>query len=180
MKKSRELRMRKVTLRVANSLDNYIARKDGSFDWILQSEDSSSSLAEFWKTIDAVLWGRKTYDLVKGKMPAYRGVKNYVFSRTLKESADKGVELINGNASEFVQHLKHQEGRDIFVMGGGELSNSLFEAELIDEVSLTIHPVLLGSGIALFHGMKRQINLELIECKTFSDGCVLVSYRLKG
>jgi riboflavin biosynthesis pyrimidine reductase len=65
-------------------------------------------------------------------------------------------------------------------MGGGELSNSLFEAELIDEVSLTIHPVLLGSGIALFHGMKRQINLELIECKTFSDGCVLVSYRLKG
>ena len=172
--------MRKVTFRVANSLDNYIARQDGSFDWILQSEDSRSSLAEFWKTIDTVLWGRKTYDLVKGRMPAYKGVKNYVFSRTLKESADQGVELINGDAAEFVKDLKKQEGQDIFVMGGGELAKSLFEADLIDEVGMNIHPVLLGSGIALFHKMKGQINLELIECKTFSDGCVFVSYRAKG
>ena len=170
--------MRKVTFRVANSLDNYIAREDGSYDWIRQSEESSSSLAEFWKTIDTVLWGRKTYDLVKGRMPAYMGVKNYVFSRKLKESADQGVELIHGNAAEFVQALKKQEGQDIFVMGGGELAKSLFEADLIDEVGMNIHPVLLGSGIALFHEMKRQINLELIECKTFSDGCALVSYRV--
>jgi dihydrofolate reductase len=172
--------MRKVTFRVANSLDNYIARQDGSFDWILQSEESRSSLAEFWKTIDTVLWGRKTYDLVKGKMPASKGVRNYVFSRTLKESADAGVELINGDATEFVQDLKKQAGQDIFVMGGGELAKSLFEADLIDEVGMNIHPVLLGSGIALFHEMKRQINLELIECKTFSAGCVFVSYRVKG
>ena len=92
--------MRKVTFRVANSLDNYIARKDGSVDWILHSDESSSSLAEFWETIDTVLWGRKTYDLVKGKMPAYKGVKNYVFSRTMKESADEGVEIINGDVVE--------------------------------------------------------------------------------
>jgi dihydrofolate reductase len=172
--------MRKVTFRVATSLDNYIARQDGSYDWILQSEDSRSSLAESWKTIDTVLWGRKTYDLVKGRMPVYKGVKNYVFSRTLKESADKGVELINGDAAEFVQVLKNQKGQDIFVMGGGELAKSLFEANLIDEIGMNIHPVLLGSGIALFHEMKRQIQLELIEYKTFSDGCVLVSYRIKG
>ena len=172
--------MRKVTFRVANSLDNYIARQDGSFDWIRQSEGSSSSLAEFWKTIDTVLWGRKTYDLVKGRMPADKGVRNFVFSRTLKESADQGVELINGNATEFVQNLKKQEGQDIFVMGGGELAKSLFEADLIDEVGMNIHPVLLGSGIPLFHEMKRPIHLELIECKPFSDGCVLVSYRVKG
>ena len=172
--------MRKVTFRVASSLDNYIARQDGSFDWIRQSEGSSSSLAEFWKTIDTVLWGRKTYDLVKGRMPAYKGVKNYIFSRTLKESADQGVELINRDATEFVQNLKKQEGQDIVVMGGGELAKSLFEADLIDEVGMNIHPVLLGSGIPLFHEMKRPIHLELIECKPFSDGCVLVSYRVKG
>ena len=172
--------MRKVTFRVANSLDNYIARQDGSFDWIRQSEGSSSSLAEFWKTIDTVLWGRKTYDLVKGRMPADKGVRNFVFSRTLKESADQGVELIHGDAAEFVQTMKKQEGQDIFVMGGGELAKSLFEADLIDEVGMNIHPVLLGSGIPLFHEMKRPIHLELIECKPFSDGCVLVSYRVKG
>jgi dihydrofolate reductase len=170
--------VRKVTFRVANSLDNYIARKDGSFDWIMHSEDANSSLAEFWKTIDTVLWGRKTYDIVKGRMPTYKGVKNYVFSRTLKESADKGVEIINGNAAEFVRDLKNQEGKDIFVMGGGELAKSLFEADLIDEIGMNIHPLLLGSGIALFHEMKRQINIELIECKRFGNGCVLVSYRV--
>ena len=172
--------MRKVTFRVASSLDNYIARQDGSFDWILQSEESSASLAEFWKTIDTVLWGRKTYDLVQGRMPAYQGIKNYVFSRTLKESADKEVELVKEEAAEFVQTLKSQTGKDIFVIGGGELAKSLFEADLIDEVGMNIQPVLLGSGIVLFHVMKRQINLELIECQTFRDGCVFVSYRVKS
>ena len=172
--------MRKVTFRVATSLDHYIARSDGSYDWILQSEDSSASLAEFWKTVDTVLWGRKTYDLVKGRMPVYQGVKNYVFSRTLKESADQGVELIKQDAAEFVQVLKNQKGQGIFVMGGGELAKSLFEADLIDEIGMNIHPVLLGSGIALFHEMKRPIPLELIACKTLSDGCVLISYRIKG
>ena len=113
--------MRKVIFRVANSLDNYIARKDGSHDWILQSDDSGSSLAELWKTIDTVIWGRKTYDPVKGKLPAHKGVKNYVFSRTLIESADTGVELINGDTVEFVQNLKNRAGQDIFIMGGGEL-----------------------------------------------------------
>jgi dihydrofolate reductase len=113
-------------------------------------------------------------------MPAYRGVKNYVFSLTLKESADQGVEVVNGDAVEFIQNLKAQAGRGIFVMGGGELAKSLFEAELIDEVVMNIQPVLLGSGIALFHVMKRPIHLELIDCKPFGDGCVLVSYRVKG
>jgi dihydrofolate reductase len=172
--------MRKVTFRVANSLDNYIARKDGSVDWILRSEDTDSSLAAFWETIDTVLWGRKTYELVKGRMPAYKGVKNYVFSHTMKESADKGVEIINGDAIEFVRNMKNQEGKDIFVMGGGELAKSLFEGALIDEVGMNIHPILLGSGIPLFHEMKDQINLALLECKSLKNGCVLISYRVKS
>jgi dihydrofolate reductase len=172
--------MRKVTFRVANSLDNYIACKDGSVDWILHGEDANASLAEFWKTIDTVLWGRKTYDIVKGRMPVYKGVKNYVFSRTMKESADKGVEIINGDAVEFVRNLRNQEGKDIFVMGGGELAKSLFEGDLIDEVSVNIHPILLGSGIPLFHEMKGQINLELLDCKSLENDCVLLSYRVKS
>ncbi|HEX8181617.1 MAG TPA: dihydrofolate reductase family protein [Pyrinomonadaceae bacterium] len=172
--------MRKVTFRVANSLDNYIARLDGSVDWILHDDAANSSLAEFWKTIDTVLWGRKTYALVQGRMPTYKGVKNYVFSRTLKESADKGVELINGDAIEFVRDMKQQEGKDIFVMGGGELAKSLFDEGLIDEVGMNIHPVLLGSGIPLFHEMKGQINLELVKCKSLKNGCVLISYRVKS
>lgn len=172
--------MRKVTFRVASSLDNYIARQDGSVDWILHSEEGNASLAEFWRTIDAVLWGRKTYDLVKGRMPAYKGVRNYVFSRTLKESADKGVEVINGDAIEFVRELKSRAGKDIFVMGGGEFAAALFAGGLIDELGMNIHPVLLGAGIPLFHEMPGQIGLELLECKRFGNGCVLVSYRVNN
>jgi dihydrofolate reductase len=102
-----------------------------------------------------------------------------VFSRTLKKSSHKGIEIISEDAAEFVGKLKNQKGKDICVMGGGLLARSLFEANLIDEIGFNIHPVLLGSGIPLFHEMKRQIDLELLECKTLSNGCVVVTYRVK-
>jgi dihydrofolate reductase len=78
-----------------------------------------------------------------------------------------------------VKKLKSENGKDICLMGGGDFAKTLFEADLIDEIGFNIHPVLLGSGIPLFHEMKRQINLELIECKPFKNGCVLVTYRVK-
>jgi dihydrofolate reductase len=64
-------------------------------------------------------------------------------------------------------------------MGGGEFAKTLFEGDLIDEVGFNIHPVLLGSGIPLFHEMNHQIDLELIECKPLKNGCVVVTYRVK-
>jgi dihydrofolate reductase len=103
----------------------------------------------------------------------------YVFSRTLPQKSDKGTEIVNGDAAAFVRDLKQRDGRDICLMGGGELARSLFEADLIDEVGLNIHPVLLGSGVPLFLPMNRQIDLELVESRTLKGGCVLVSYRVK-
>lgn len=127
--------------------------------------------------------GRKTYDVAlqhsKGKSNPYPGVKSYVFSRTLKESEGDGVRIVSTDAARFVRKLKSEEGKDICVMGGGEFVKSLFEAKLIDEIGFNIHPVLLGSAIPLFHEMKLQINLELIDCKPFKNGCVLVTYRVK-
>src|SRR6266550_3089364 len=175
--------MRKVTFRVANSLDNYIARKDGAVDWILGGEEASSAMTDFWKTLDTVVIGRKTYEpvLKSGKpFPTYPGVKNYVISRTLKESSDKNVEIVREDAAEFIRKLKTQDGKDIFVMGGGLLAKPLFEANLVDELGVNIHPVLLGSGMPLFHEMSHQIDLELIECKRFKNDCLLVTYRVKS
>jgi dihydrofolate reductase len=174
--------MRKVTFRVANSLDNYIARTDGAVDWILGGEEAASAMADFWKTIDTVVIGRKTYEPVLKSgtsFPTYPGVKNYVLSRTLKESPDQNVEIIREDAAEFVRKLKTEGGKDIFIMGGGLLAKPLFEANLIDEVGVNIHPVLLGSGIPLFHEMSHPVDLELIECKSLKNGCVLVTYRVK-
>jgi dihydrofolate reductase len=172
--------MRKVTFGGASSLDNFIARKDDAVDWLLWSDEVMGVMTDFWKTIDTVVMGRKTYEVaLKSGMSSYPGVKSYVFSRTVKESHGNGVEIISEDAAGFVRELKNQEGKDICVMGGGELARSLFEADLIDEIGFNIHPVLLGSGIPLFHEMSHQIDLELIDTKIFKTGCVLVTYSVK-
>jgi len=172
--------MRKVTFGGANSLDNYFARKDNAVDWLLWTEEVSDIMAKFWKTIDTVLMGRRTYEVASQQsMSSYPGVKNYVFSRTMKKSPNKNVKIISQDVVKFVRKLKKEKGKGVCVMGGGLLAKPLFEADLIDEVGFNIHPVLLGSGIPVFHQMKRQIDLELIECKTLKNGCVAVTYRVK-
>lgn len=175
--------MRKVTFGGANSLDNYFARKDDSVEWLMWCKEAAQIMKRYWKTIDTIIMGRKTYEaglkLSGGKGISHPGIRTYVFSRTLKKLEDKSVELVKDDAVTFVRNLKRMEGKDIMVMGGGDFAKTLFEAELIDEVGFNIHPVILGAGIPLFHEMSRQINLELIECQTFSNGCVYVTYRVK-
>jgi len=184
--------MRKVTLGLANSLDNYIARKDGGFDWLHWSDEVAEISAKFMKTVDALLIGRKTFDgMLAYGQTSYPGAKNYVFSRSkkkrealkkklaAKKKPDRNVEIVEEEAAKFVLELKKRKGKGIVVFGGGELARSLFEADLIDEVVLNIHPVLLGSGIPLFHEMKKQIDLELLDCKILKGGYLAVTYRVK-
>lgn len=181
--------MRKVTFGGANSLDNYIARKDGAVDWLLWSDEVSEMMSEFWPKIDCIVMGRKTYDVAAGgstpskakkKKNPYGNIKTYVFSRTLDPGERDGVEIVNEDPGKFVRKLKKQKGKKICVMGGGDLARTLFEAGVIDEIGFNIHPVLLGSGIPLFHEMSRQIDLELLECKPFKNGCVYVLYRIRN
>ena len=184
--------MRKLTLGLANSLDNYIARKDGGFDWLHWSKEVAEISAKFMKTVDALLIGRKTFEVMLASgQTSYPGAKNYVFSRSkkkrealkkrlaAKKKPDRNVEIVAEDAAKFVSELKKRKGKGIVVFGGGELAKSLFEADLIDEVVLNIHPVLLGSGIPLFHEMKKQIDLELLECKILEGGYLAVTYRIK-
>jgi dihydrofolate reductase len=173
--------VRKITFGGANSLDNYLARTDHSVNWLLWGDEAAAFMANFWKTIDTVLMGRKTYEVAlrSGQTGGYPGVATYVFSRTLPPCSRDGVTIVSTDAVDFTRDLKRQEGKDICLMGGGELARPLFEAGLIDEIGFNIHPVLLGSGIPLFHPMSRQIDLDLLECRTFKNGCVLVTYRVK-
>lgn len=169
--------MRKVVFGVANSLDNYIARPDGSVDWLIWSDDVAAFVSEFWKSVDAVVMGRRTYEAgVAAGTTAYPNVQNFVCSRTLASAPHPSVQIVRTDAAEFVRELKQQPGRDICIMGGGVLAHALFEADLIDEVGVNVHPILLGAGIPLFHGMSRQINLRLEENRPFRAGCVLLRY----
>jgi len=173
--------MRKVTFGGANSLDNFIARKDDTYDWLLWNKEAQQIMKDYWKTIDTMVMGRRTYEVAQrqGGGGSYPGVKTYVFSRTIKKRNTKALSFVAEDAASFVRRLKEQEGKDICVMGGGVLAKSLFEADLIDEIGFNIHPVLLGSGVPLFHEMSRQIDLELKECRPLSNGCVYVSYDVK-
>jgi len=174
--------MRKITFGCANSLDNFIARRDGAVDWLMWSDEAAAVMKDFWQKIDTILLGRKTYEIglkhSKGQKNPYSNIKTYVFSRTLKQA--EGAEIVSENAAEFVRQLKNQDGKEICLMGGGDFAKTLFEAGLIDEIGFNIHPVLLGEGLPLFLEMNRQIDLELIESRQFKNGCVYVLYRVKN
>lgn len=181
--------MRKVTFGGANSLDNYIARKDDAVDWLMWSDETTEVMSEFWPKIDCIVMGRKTYDVAtkmrkpskgKKKKNPYGDIKTFVFSRTLEPGERDGVEIVGEDPGKFVRKLKKQKGKEICVMGGGELGAALLEAGVVDEIGFNIHPVLLGSGIPLFHEMKHQIDLELIRCRAFKNGCVDVLYRVRN
>ena len=180
--------MRKVIYGGATSLDLFLAREDGAVDWLIHDAEAMKIMQEMWPRFDAMVMGRKTFtaamanfseeDLKKAE-EMKGGMRSIVFSRTLDAGNKGGNEIVNADAAEFVLEMKREKGKDIMVMGGGELAASLFEAGVIDEVGFNVHPVLLGSGIPAFHKMSRQIDLELVECKSMKSGCVYMYYKVK-
>jgi dihydrofolate reductase len=178
--------MRKVVYSLTNSLDNFIARTDGAYDWILMGEEIMSEFPKIYASFDTVLIGRKTYDQTLLQSPetgqetaGFMEMKTYVFSRTMKESPNVGVKIISDNAGEFVRSLKNESGKDIWLMGGGILAASLLRERLVDEIGVAIQPILLGSGIPLFPDIGLQVDLQLLECKTYKNGIVGLKYLVK-
>lgn len=182
--------MRKVVFGGANSLDNYFARKGGSYDWIKFDAESMELMKDMWPRFDCMVMGRKTYSVSAEQLSEEdkekvkdldTGMSTYVFSRTMPAGPlPGGYEVINTDPGEFVRELKQLDGKDIMVMGGGEIGSVLLEAGVVDEIGFNIHPVLLGSGVPIFHEISHQIDLELIDCKRMKNGCVYVLYRVKN
>jgi dihydrofolate reductase len=174
--------MRTVTYGAACSLDGFIAARDGAIDWLHFTKDVQQQIASYWKTIDTMLIGRKTWAVGEeqgGAGAMTQGITTYLFSRTMRE-APPGVQLVSGGAGAFVRELKQQPGKGICLMGGGELAVSLLEAGVVDEVRLNVHPILLGDGIPLFRDAGRRIPLELLDSRVIEGGCVISRYRVRA
>jgi dihydrofolate reductase len=128
--------------------------------------------------------GRKTWEVAaasaQGGGGGSSGIRTYVFSRSLQQLSQPGVELVRDDAGGFVGRLKQQPGKDICLMGGGELASSLLAAGVVDEVGLNIHPVLLGAGIPMFVNPGRRVSLALLESRKLEGGCVLARYRVNA
>jgi len=173
--------MRKVILPVGNSVDNYIATNDGGVDWLVESDEANAMLEEMWKPVDAVVMGRKTYEFAAAHgMDPFADVEVYVLSSTLNPAEHKGVTIVTEDTAAFIKTLKDNEGGDIWLMCGSDIAGQCIKHGLIDELHLNIHPVLLGTGAQLFPQLDEPVDLELLECRPLSYGCVSLSYRLKS
>jgi dihydrofolate reductase len=172
---------RKIIVYIATSADGYIARPDGDVAWLDRPQpEGNYGMGEFFKSIDTILWGRKTYQ--KGielgmKSGAFGpGINNYVFSRRPAESAMPDFEFINEPLKPFAGRLRAQPGKDIWMMGGGEIIASFLDEGEIDEFSIHVIPILIGEGIPLIQPRHRSIPLKLLSTKTFPDGVVHLNY----
>jgi len=174
--------MRKVVYGVGISLDGYIARPDGSVDFLFMPKDYS--MGPFFKRIDFAVMGRKTYEIalkMGGGSFDSQGMKCYVFSRTLEAGERGGVTFTAQTPGEFVQAVRDKKGKDIWLMGGGELTREFLRQDLVDELYLGVVPVLVGEGIAAFPSGFPERKFALTENKTFSRGLIALKYqRVRG
>ena len=175
--------MRKLKYHVATTVDGFIAHEDHTVDgFVAEGEHVTDYLESLKNDYDTVLMGRRTYEFgfQFGVTNPYPWMKQYVLSRTMESSIDPNVELVSQNIIDFVRGLKEGTGKDIYLCGGADLAGRLIAEGLVDEIILKLNPVAFGSGIPLFSGAVKQIDLELIGSKVYGSGVVLLGYRVKS
>ena len=176
--------MRKIIVYIATSADGYIARADGSVDWLDRPRPAGNyGMGAFYRSIDTILWGRKTYDVALAfQKQGIKGaafdpkVRNYVFSRRPPEVNAPGVECVTEAIPAFAKRLRAAPGKNIWMMGGAGLIGSFLDAGEIDEFIIHVVPVFVGEGIPLIAPRHRTIPLSLRSTRRYSDGVVRLHY----
>jgi dihydrofolate reductase len=179
---------RKIIVYIATSADGFIARADGSVDWLDRPRPKGNyGMGLFYKSIDTILWGRKTCDMalafhekgVTGSAFDSR-VKNYVFTRGPTPSAvPANVEFVNEPIKAFTNRLRRQKGKDIWMMGGAGIIASFLDEGEIDEFMIHLIPTFIGEGIPLMAPERRTVQLRLTSCKKFADSVVKLHYAVR-
>lgn len=180
---------RKIICLLAISADGFIARPDGSVDWLDRPRPKGDyGMGEFYKSIDTILLGRKTYDVALGFQRD--GVvasafdprkKNYLFTRSMKPAdVVAGVELVQEPIKSFASGLRATKGKDIWMMGGGEIIGCFLDEGEIDEFIISVVPVLIGEGIPLIAPRHLTIPLKLLSSRAHPDGVVTLHYSVKS
>ena len=174
--------MGKVILYIAASLDGFIAGSDGDISWLdkYQGEAEDYGYSDFYKNVGASIMGANTYEkalTLKGgidnNMPTY-----VVTHRKLQTRADARITLYSGNLTELINKIRHKTAEDIWLVGGGQLTQSFLKEDLIDEIILSTIPIILGEGIFLFGNIRKEINLVLTNTKSYKSGIVQTQYKI--
>lgn len=167
--------MRKIILFIASSLDGFIARESGDIDWLPKNTDSGYN--DFYKSIDTVIMGKKTYNqvLTFGDYP-YKDKKSYVFTRNNDLTKDENIQFVH-DINKFVKEIVSKSGTDIWLVGGTEIISEFVNLGFIDEIILSIIPVVLGKGIPLFKNIQKEIKVELVKTTDYG-GLVELHYKI--
>lgn len=165
--------MRKIILGVALSLDGKIEGPAGEYDWCLTDQDYGMS--EFLSSVDTLFMGRKTFE-VAGSNP-FPKMQCYVFSNRLADPPP-GIQVVRGDFVSMARTLKQKEGKDIWLFGGAALFDLFLQHRLVDELWLSVHPLILGSGKWLFPAENDRIPLELIGHQAYNTGLISLKYKI--
>ncbi len=173
---------RKIIVNLATSADGYLARLDGSLDWLTERPVPKGfyGMPEFTQSTDAKILGRKTFEHSLELGASFRADDvHYVFSRkTAPASVPPGVQFVAEPIGAFVKRMRSQPGKNIWLMGGGGLIGAFLDEGAIDEFIITVVPVFIGEGIPLLVPKHRQIALRLLGVQPFPDGVVQVHYQV--
>lgn len=163
---------RKIVLYIAVSLDGYIATKDDCLEWLFKTEgEGDNGYSDFYNTIDTIILGRRTYEWIlnqEGDNFPYKGKQCYVFSNT-RHGKDQNVIFVNGNIAELAEKLKQTDGKNIWIVGGGELLHGFMEQRLVDEWIINIAPTIIGDGIPLFKKLDFETRLILKDVRRINQ-----------
>jgi dihydrofolate reductase len=172
----------KIIVYIAISADGYIARPDDNLDWLQRPHPPGKyGMPAFFRSIDTIIWGRKTYEVSLGLGgPGLFGpnVKHYVFSRRAPGPLTPRVQFVNEPVRALAKRLRARSGKNIWIMGGAQVIGAFLDEGEIDEFSIHVIPVFIGEGIPLVQPRHRFIPLELISTRRFRDGVVHLNYRL--
>jgi len=176
--------MRKIIAYIATSADGYIARPDGDVDWLDRPRTAGDyGMRSFYRSIDTILWGRKTYELaLEFQKQGIRGsefdanVKNYAFSRRPPRSGTAAVEFVTEPIPAFAKRLRATPGKNIWMMGGAGLIASFLDEGEIGEFIIHVIPIFIGEGIPLVQPRHRSIPLKLLGSRSYPDGVVRLHY----
>jgi dihydrofolate reductase len=167
--------MRPLVCFIATSLDGYIAGPNSEIDWLFTDQDYG--YRPFYPIVDTVVMGRKTYDLCLtfDEYP-YPGIPNYVWSRS-RHGKDEHATFWSGDIAQLLKELKQQEGKTIWLVGGSALVGEAITHDLLDELIVSIHPLVLGDGVPLFPRGLPRTKFQLVTSDSFNTGLVQLTYR---
>jgi dihydrofolate reductase len=169
---------KKIILFIASSLDGFIAKKNGDVSWLFTDQDYG--FTKFMHSVDSAVMGRKTYDFAaQYSNPPFVKIKNFIVTKNSKLRKSSSDNLIFCSLDEAIKFVKTDKGKkSVFLVGGTGLIAEFINRKLLTEIRVFIHPVLLGDGIPLFKGIRKEVNLKFAESKSFSSGLLEVRYRV--